>query len=162
MKTARITVAMGIAMALSTMASADEADPKPDAPKLVQAARAAAKKVQASRPEDVHASFKAFFEAGDLDGLSSLFEPTAVLKTSPDAPAVRGLDAIRDVLKSYLAPGVVMETYESEVLQAGDLAFVRTKWRMTGTVSMEGTSQEVMRRQADGRWLYVIDMPQVR
>ena len=51
------------------------------------------------------------------------------------------------------------------VSQSGDLAVLAAKWQlsMTGSdgkpVRMEGQSVEVVRRQADGRWLFAIDLP---
>ena len=51
------------------------------------------------------------------------------------------------------------------VSQSGDLAVVTAKWdlSMTGPdgkpVNMTGQSVEVVRRQPDGRWLFVIDLP---
>ena len=51
------------------------------------------------------------------------------------------------------------------VSQSGDLAVVTAKWQlaMTGQdgkpAQMQGQSVEVVRRQSDGRWLFVIDLP---
>ena len=48
---------------------------------------------------------------------------------------------------------------------ADDLALVSSKWRLSGTgpdgkpVTMNATSTDVMRRQADGSWKVAIDNP---
>ena len=51
------------------------------------------------------------------------------------------------------------------VVLAGDIALSIANWTMTGTapdgspVKMQGTTSDVLRRQADGTWLFVIDNP---
>lgn len=48
---------------------------------------------------------------------------------------------------------------------ASDLALSTVKWTLKGTspdgqpVQMEGTSSDILRKQADGRWLFMIDNP---
>jgi ketosteroid isomerase-like protein len=50
-------------------------------------------------------------------------------------------------------------------IQSGELALLRSDWQMTGTgpdgkpFTIAHSSTEVVRRQPDGRWLYVIDHP---
>jgi ketosteroid isomerase-like protein len=51
-----------------------------------------------------------------------------------------------------------------KVLQAGDVALVVSDWTFSGKgpdgiLSVSGTSTDVMRRQADGTWRYLIDNP---
>jgi len=51
------------------------------------------------------------------------------------------------------------------VAQSGDIAVLTAKWdlSMTGPdgkpANMTGQSAEVVRKQPDGRWLFVIDLP---
>ena len=51
------------------------------------------------------------------------------------------------------------------VAQCGDLAVVSAKWDLAVAgpdgkpAKMPGQSVEVVRRQADGRWLFAIDLP---
>jgi ketosteroid isomerase-like protein len=51
------------------------------------------------------------------------------------------------------------------VAQSGDLAVLTAKWELSMTgqdgkpAQMTGQSMEVVRRQSDGRWLFVIDLP---
>ena len=52
-----------------------------------------------------------------------------------------------------------------QAIVAGDIALSLVAWTLKGTgldgkpVHMEGTGTDVLRRQADGRWLFVIDNP---
>jgi ketosteroid isomerase-like protein len=43
----------------------------------------------------------------------------------------------------------------------GDLALTQSKWRLdiAGGDPVEGTTAEVVRRQADGSWKYILDNP---
>jgi ketosteroid isomerase-like protein len=51
------------------------------------------------------------------------------------------------------------------VLEAGDLALVAGNWSFTGTapdgtaVTLTGNNADVLRRQPDGSWRFVIDNP---
>ncbi len=51
------------------------------------------------------------------------------------------------------------------IIEAGDLALIISKWTLKGTdptgaaVDLAGQTADVVRRQADGSWLFVIDNP---
>jgi ketosteroid isomerase-like protein len=51
------------------------------------------------------------------------------------------------------------------VAQCGDVALLMSKWTLKGTstegepVSIEGQTSDVVRRQADGSWLFAVDNP---
>ena len=53
----------------------------------------------------------------------------------------------------------------TRVLEAGGLAFVAGAWSFTGTgvdgkpVTLTGRNGDVLRRQPDGSWRFVIDNP---
>ena len=52
-----------------------------------------------------------------------------------------------------------------ELLVAGDIALSAAKWSQTGTgpngepIQQQGTTADVLHKQADGRWLVAIDNP---
>jgi len=99
-----------------------------------------------------------------LLGLLALYEPDARFVAQP-GHATTGREAIGNALRQFLAlrGSINMET--KDVVEAGDIALLRAKWRLNGTgpdgkpVEMQGNSAEVIRRQNDGRWLFVIDHP---
>jgi ketosteroid isomerase-like protein len=78
---------------------------------------------------------------------------------------VTGSAAIRDVLAGFLASRPVMEFDHTYMFVSGDTALARGRWKLTSTgadgaaETIVGTSIEVLRRQADGSWRYVIDHP---
>lgn len=116
------------------------------------------------RPEDMHAVFNERFNEGDLDGLLALYEPNAKLAPQP-GQEVQGREAIRTALQGFLALNPRMDLTTRYVLEAGDMAVLSGQWKLTGTgpdgsaVEMGGKSVEVLRRQPDGTWLYVLDLP---
>ena len=103
--------------------------------------------------------------AGDPEAAAALFEPDAVL-VLPGRPAVRGRNAIRQAFVELVATKPKLQGKLRHVVIAGDLAHVAVEWRMAGIgpdgepfVEI-GVATDVMRRQRDGTWLYVIDLPE--
>jgi len=72
---------------------------------------------------------------------------------------------MRQVMSQFIAlqPTLTLETVTA--VQAGDLALLASTWSLAGTgpdgkpVSMSGQGREVVRRQPDGTWRFVIDAP---
>ena len=114
-------------------------------------------------PEQVIEIFIAAVNAGDIERVLAVYEPGARL-AFPGQPSV-GHDAIRGALQSLLAQKPTMTGRTVSVSQVGDVALLRSEWSFTGTdqtggrVEMSGESAEVVRRQPDGTWLYIIDLP---
>lgn len=114
----------------------------------------------ALEPSDIHHLFEKFANAGDLDGLVGLYEPEATLVPQP-GQVVSSLEGIRAALRELLAMGMRLRLTTREVLVSGDVALTSNHWVGTGGQgqTIEGTTAEVLRRQADGRWLMAIDHP---
>jgi ketosteroid isomerase-like protein len=90
----------------------------------------------------------------------SLYEPDAVLNPTPEGP-VRGKEAIRAALNGFLELGGKMAITTLAVFEGPDgIAMSHGEWSLKGeSVELAGKTAEVLRRQADGRWLYLIDNP---
>ena len=118
----------------------------------------------AKTPEDTDRQFAQALNAGRIDDLIQLYEPQATLMPSP-GKLVTGTAAIREALAQFIAAKPKMSLTPKVAAQSGDLAVVTASWQldMTGPdgkpANMTGQSIEVVRRQADGRWLFVIDLP---
>ncbi len=113
----------------------------------------------ANRPSDAGKLFQERFASGDLDGLMELYEDGAVFTNAQGAH--EGPAAIREVLAGYLSTGASIVMNESVSFEAGDVALVHWAWTMTfpdGRVA-EGATAEVLRRQEDGSWKFIIDNP---
>lgn len=117
-----------------------------------------------TRPEDAHRLFEEHFNNGDLDALVALYEDGAAFVPQPGS-VVTGKEAIREALQGFLATGGKIVVTTRYAVRSGDTALQSGEWRLSGTgqggapVEMGGKTAEVLRRQADGRWLYVVDNP---
>jgi uncharacterized protein (TIGR02246 family) len=118
----------------------------------------------ARRPEDIDPLFAQAFAAGDLDALVALYEPNAVMVLQ-GGEVVTGKDAVREALQGFLSLCGEFRLEVKAVVQSGDVALTRAQWSLSGAgpggcvVNLSGRSIEVVRRQADGTWLYAVDDP---
>jgi ketosteroid isomerase-like protein len=101
-------------------------------------------------PQDLERLLISRQNAGDVDGMTALFEPDAVIDCG--GKLVRGREAIRDFHVDIVASGRKFALGEQRpALICGDLA-------LTSTRLPDGdVTTEVARRQDDGTWLWVID-----
>lgn len=115
--------------------------------------------MKAMEPAEASALFERCFADGDLDGLMSLYEERAAFPTPHGIST--GHEEIRSTLKAYLDSGAKLVFGKPLVFVAGDLALMHTPWTMTmpDGSSPAGATAEVVRRQVDGSWKYVIDNP---
>ncbi len=119
----------------------------------------------ARNPAELDRLFSEALNSGNLEALVALYEPQATLTPDPGQVAT-GTQAIREALRAFLAikPTITLEV--KTLAQTGDIALTSAKWELSGTgpdgnqSKMGGHSVEVSRRQPDGSWLFVIDIPQ--
>jgi len=113
----------------------------------------------AKKPQDIHRFFLDAFNRGDLEALVALYEPDALFVTGQGP--VTGHDAIRHAYRHILAHGVQMELQTHTVLESSEgIAVLHASWTYhLGENAIAGLSTEVVRRQPDGSWLFVIDEP---
>lgn len=110
---------------------------------------------KAMRPEDLTRLFVERSNAGDAEGVALLYEEDAVLAYPPGGQTV-GRAAIQALW------GKVLENrphFEQEpplpTLVSGDIALTSTPPK-----DKAGARAQVVRRQADGSWLRVLDQPE--
>ncbi|MBM3622250.1 MAG: DUF4440 domain-containing protein [Alphaproteobacteria bacterium] len=112
-------------------------------------------------PKQTATVFGRLFNAGDAPGLLALYEADALFVT-PDGQEVRGLAGIGPVIEGFLALKATMTIELRSCHVHGDLASVSNAWTLTGggaPPGFAGKTIEVLRRQADGTWRYIIDLP---
>ena len=116
----------------------------------------------AGTPEELGPLLERFLAAGDLAGLVSLYEPRAMFHPEPGHP-VSGTDAIRESLRGYVEAGTRVSLELSTIHTVGDVALLSNRAEVRGLLPdgevLSTTTTEVVRRQPDGRWLYVVDDP---
>ena len=112
----------------------------------------------ASTPQEIHSLFERAFNSGDVEAMLALYEPGAVLVAG--GQPVTGHDGIRDALNLFLSGGARMKLDTRAVIESGDgLAVLHGAWSLGPPAATQGLSTEVVRRQPDGRWMFVIDNP---
>jgi uncharacterized protein (TIGR02246 family) len=120
--------------------------------------------MQAITPSEIYELFASYFSAGALDLLMTLYEDDAVMLPAPGQKA-EGKAAIHEAMQGFLALNGEFRVGEPMVAQCGDVALLMSKWTLKGTstegepVSIEGQTSDVVRRQADGSWLFAVDNP---
>jgi ketosteroid isomerase-like protein len=115
--------------------------------------------MSANKPSEIHTLFLSAFNRGDVEALVALYEPGAALVSS-DGPVV-GHQAIGAAYQRMLAGGARMELETRAVVESPEgLAVLHASWTYhRGGTATPGLSTEVVRRQPDGTWLFVIDEP---
>jgi uncharacterized protein (TIGR02246 family) len=115
-------------------------------------------------PEQVLATIVDGINSGDLAMLTPLYERDAAFATEPGGLA-HGAAGIRDALAGFISMQGVLDLRVTRVLEVDDLALVTGVWSFDGTgpdgepVRLEASNADVLRRQADGTWRFVIDNP---
>jgi uncharacterized protein (TIGR02246 family) len=119
----------------------------------------------ARKPEECDLLLIEAMHRGDLDTAVALYEPNATFVLD-SGEVIRGQAAIREAAQSYLALKPKFTKEVKALLSGdGDLALTSSTWRVIGIdadgkpFTNSGKSMEVVRRQADGTWLFVIDNP---
>ena len=117
-----------------------------------------------STPEQVLASVVAGINSGDLDSLMPLYESEAAFATEPGSLA-HGAAGVSEALTGFISMKGELDIEVTRVLEAGDLALVIGVWSFNGTgpdgepVQLAARNADVLRRQGDGTWRFVIDNP---
>ena len=112
----------------------------------------------------IYADFAKYFNARDLEGLLGLYEEDAVFVRGPE-DYVSGHESIGEALQASFDTGGKISFKVRHAVQHGDIALLSNEYTLEGVDAagesfvMTGKTSEVLRQQADGRWLYIIDHP---
>ena len=118
----------------------------------------------ANKPEDCDLLVVKAISEGNIEAALDLYEPDATF--APEVgKSVQGTAAVREVLNGFMAMKPTLSVTVPNVYQSGDIAILVSNWPMKGTdpdgnpVEESGKGTEVVRRQADGTWKFIIDNP---
>jgi ketosteroid isomerase-like protein len=115
-------------------------------------------------PERVLESIVSGINSGDVESLMPLYETEAAFATEPGSLAP-GDAGIREALSGFISMRGKLDLEVTRVLEVDDLALVVGVWSFEGTgpdgepVRLEAKNADVLRRQPDGSWRFVIDNP---
>jgi uncharacterized protein (TIGR02246 family) len=122
----------------------------------------------ARSPADVDRLFGERSNAGDADGLVELYEAGATFM-DPESGALVGHDSIRPYLAAWVEMKPSIDMGLARVVPLGDdLAMVHHDWHATvddpkgERTEISGKATEIVRRQADGSWRFILDDPYMR
>lgn len=110
---------------------------------------------KAKEPEDLAKYFMVYANAGDVEGLVSLYESDAVLSVG-NGKFAAGHEAIRlfyaELLSSkpVFTPGV-----QSPAIRKGNIALTSSR------LDNGNFTAEIARQQSDGSWLWAVDQPAI-
>jgi uncharacterized protein (TIGR02246 family) len=111
-------------------------------------------------------AFAAAVNTGDLDAVVAVYADAAAL-LPPNLPPQKGRDAIRSFWGGFLKAYTVKFEIGSDTIEGrGDLAYNLGHYRFTAVpkapadpgVADEGKFVEILKKQPDGGWKYVVDM----
>lgn len=111
-------------------------------------------------PAEMNDTFARAFNRRELSHLLALYEEEAALRVDSGPATHRGRAQIAAVLAGLLAVPGRMVSRNNFCIECGDIALLRADWALyadDGAALARGATAEVVRRQADGTWLYVID-----
>jgi ketosteroid isomerase-like protein len=120
--------------------------------------------VSTATPEQVLESIVTGINSGDLESLLPLYEGDAAFASQPGSLA-HGAPGVRDALSGFISMNGTLDLDVTRVLEVDDLALVIGVWSFDGTgpegepVRLEAKNADVLRRQPDGTWRFVIDNP---
>ena len=120
--------------------------------------------MSAATPEQVLDSIVTGINSGSLESLMPLYESDAAFASEPGS-LTRGAAGVRGALAAFISMKGELELEVTRVLEVADLALVIGVWSFEGTgpdgdpVRLTARNADVLRRQADGSWRFVIDNP---
>jgi len=115
-------------------------------------------------PEKVLESIVTGINTGDLESLMPLYEREAAFAAEPGNLA-HGAPGVGEALTGFISMNGELDLEVTRVLEVDDLALVVGEWSFNGTgpdgepVRLAARNADVLRRQADGSWRFVIDNP---
>ena len=115
-------------------------------------------------PEQVLESIVTGINSGEVDSLMPLYESDAAFVPQPGVLA-HGAPGVSEALTGFISMNGELDLEVTRVLEVDDLALVIGVWSFDGTgpdgeaVRLQASNADVLRRQTDGSWRFVIDNP---
>lgn len=120
--------------------------------------------LQTLTPAEFPDVFKANLDGQLLDALVAGYAEDGVLDLGA-GHVFTGRAQIRGAIANFLAPGLPISVTSRRTLVTGDHAVVLFDWSIEGraqdgsAVAMGGSAVDVLRREEDGIWRQILDLP---
>lgn len=112
------------------------------------------------KPADIYTLFAQYSKEQDIEKLGTLFDENALYIPGQGRATVKGRGPIKRLLESYMGALGSIRIISSTIYQNGDLALAKSEWRIkTQEGFITGTATEVLKKTAQGKWVYVFDSP---
>jgi uncharacterized protein (TIGR02246 family) len=111
-----------------------------------------------------YAEFGKQLNSDNVDGILELFGEDAVFLPSP-GKVVSGRDSIRATMNQFAQTSEKFESKVRTVVSSGDTALAIVDWSLEGKdangqeLRLAGSTSDVLRRDPDGVWKFIIDNP---
>ncbi|MBA3761544.1 MAG: SgcJ/EcaC family oxidoreductase [Gemmatimonadales bacterium] len=137
-----------------------------DGPPPDQSAPSGLSPADEARIRSVDSAFMAAANAGDAEAVAAVYADDGAL-LAPNLPPQKGRDAIKAFWGGFLDVYTVRFEVASDTIEGrGDLAYNQGRYRFSAVpkakgapgVADEGKFIEILRKQPDGSWKYVLDM----
>ena len=120
--------------------------------------------IDRSTPEGAARYFQHCIREGDVEGALSCFDAQAVYIPSPGAK-LEGTAEIRKGLEMLCGMNPDLQAQRCLGIEVGDLASWVDEWSLRGTLpdgtvlTLTGVSSDILKRQPNGHWAYLVDNP---
>ncbi|MCY7423080.1 MAG: DUF4440 domain-containing protein [Chitinophagaceae bacterium] len=117
-------------------------------------------------PDDADEYFLEAVRNGDVKTAMTCFDKEGVY-IGKDSKPISGMDNIEKVITELCKMKPDIKVYEHQMSPVGsDMMYWLDKWTMTAAagadgkpMKMKGASANMMRKNADGQWLWLVDNP---
>lgn len=110
-------------------------------------------------PHEMNLTFARAFNTRDINNLMALYEENAVLRIDTEKSFTGKAMIAIELRKLLTMPGKMLSN-NNFCIEYGEIALLRADHSIVdtdGVTIFSGSSAEVVRRQSDGTWLYIID-----
>lgn len=104
------------------------------------------------------------FQNKDIDAVMACYEPKAVVVFEPESP-ISNRSTLEEMFTGMSMTNPIFTYSGHEVFISGNIATHIAPWKMTAKspdgneIKQSGLSIAVLRKQADGKWLMILDNP---
>ncbi len=112
----------------------------------------------ATSPEQICHLFKQHMAEGDIEALLSIYDPEAVF-LNQSGQVKQGRQGLKGELAPFASAKAISDFSIKQIIQSGDIALMHTQWTVSSPQVMSVYAIEVVRRQPDGTWCWLIGDP---